>query len=71
MEKCASGDVLMSKGDRLNKKQSTKNVVEKENMLSKPYARLVGSLMYAQVYTRPDLSFCCWDFIKISVKPGS
>ena len=28
-----------------------------KNMELKPYARLVGSLMYAQVYTRLDLSF--------------
>ena len=57
METCASGEVPMSKGDKLTKKQSPKNEVEKVDMESKPYARLVGSLMYAQVCTRPDLSF--------------
>jgi hypothetical protein len=34
-----------------------KNPLETENMKSKPYARLGGGLMYAQIYTIPDLSF--------------
>lgn len=57
MDKCAFGEVPLYKGDRLTKKQSPKNAVEKENMESKPYARLVGSLMYAQICTGPYLSF--------------
>ena len=70
MEKCASGEVPMSKGDRLTKKQSPKNTVEKENMEFKPYARLVGSLMYAQVCTRPDLSFDVGMLSRFQSNPG-
>ena len=54
MEKCSTGEVPMSKGDKLTKNKSKDG---KDTMDSKPYARLVGSLMYAQVCTRPDLAF--------------
>ncbi|XP_040361859.1 secreted RxLR effector protein 161-like [Rosa chinensis] len=57
MEICANGEVPMSKGDKLTKNQCPKMDIEKTEMESIPHARLVGSLMYAQVCTRPDLSF--------------
>lgn len=34
-----------------------KNDLERAWMKDKPYASLVGSFMYAQVCTRPDLAF--------------
>ncbi|XP_061993790.1 secreted RxLR effector protein 161-like [Rosa rugosa] len=57
IETCANCEVPMSKGDKLTKNQCPKTDIEKTEMESIPYARLVGSLMYAQVCTRPDLSF--------------
>lgn len=47
MDKCASGDAPMSKGDLLHKDQCPRNNLEQEAMKDKPYASLVGSLMYA------------------------
>jgi len=37
--------------------QSPKNDFEREQMKNIIYASIVGSLMYAQVCTRPDISF--------------
>lgn len=53
---CKAGDSPMSKGDKLHKDQCSRNEVERKDMEKRPYARLVGSLMYAQVCTRPDLT---------------
>ncbi|XP_068331474.1 secreted RxLR effector protein 161-like [Pyrus communis] len=47
----------ISKGDKLSNEQCPTNNLEKEAMQDKPYASLVGSLMYAQGCTRPDLAF--------------
>ena len=45
------------KGDRFNLNQCPKNDFEKEQMKNIPYASIVGSLMYAQVCIRPNLTF--------------
>jgi len=37
--------------------QCPKNDLERKAMESIPYASVVGSLMYAQTCTRPDISF--------------
>jgi hypothetical protein len=57
LEKCRSGTAPISKGDKLHKGQCPQNKLERKNMENVPYASLVGSLMYAQVCTRPDISF--------------
>ena len=57
MDKCRGGSVPMSKGDKLHKGQCPKNNLERKSMENVSYAALVGSLMYAQVCTRPDISF--------------
>ena len=45
------------KCDRFNLNQCPKNELEKEQMKNIPYAFAMGSLMYAQVCTRPDIAF--------------
>jgi hypothetical protein len=57
MMDCAGGDVPINKGDKLSREQAPKTDQEKLEMADKPYASLVGSFMYAQVCTRPDLAF--------------
>ena len=45
------------KGDSFGKHQCPKNQYGLEQMKAMPYASVVGSLQYAQVCIRPDLSF--------------
>ena len=45
------------KGDKLGKSQCPSNDFERKSMENIPYASVVGSLMYAQVCTRPDIAF--------------
>ncbi|KAK9932856.1 hypothetical protein M0R45_020078 [Rubus argutus] len=45
MQKCAPGEVPVSKGDKLHKGQCPRTDLERESMKTRPYARLVGSLM--------------------------
>ena len=42
---------------KLSGKQSPKTKVDKAEMMNIPYASTVGSLMYAMVYTRPDIGY--------------
>ena len=57
MEKCVGGELSIAKDDKLSTDQCLKNDLEKNGMNDKPYASLVGSIMYAQVCTRLDLGF--------------
>ena len=45
------------KGDRFNLNQCPKNELEREQMRNIPYTFIIGSLMYAQVCTRPNIAF--------------
>ena len=45
------------KGDRCEEFQCPKNQYEIDQMKAIPYSSAVGSLQYAQAYTRPDLAF--------------
>ncbi|RVX00806.1 Retrovirus-related Pol polyprotein from transposon TNT 1-94 [Vitis vinifera] len=57
MSNCAPGDTLVVKGDRFSLHQCPKNELEKKDMERFPYALAVGSLMYAQVCTHPDIAY--------------
>ena len=56
------------KGDRLNLNQCPKKDFEMEQMKNIPYASIVGSIMYVQVCTRPDIALLlvCWENIKVT-----
>lgn len=66
MENCSCGEVPMVKGEKFSTNQCPRNELEKKSM--EHYASVMGSLMYAQTCTRPDLSFCSQCFGKISIK---
>ena len=57
MQECKSGDTLVAKGDKFSLKQCPKGNLEIQEMQKIPYASAVGSLMYAQVCTRPDIAY--------------
>lgn len=57
MMECVGDDVPVNKGDKFSREQAPKTDQEKLEMADKPYASLVGSLMYAQVCTMLDLAF--------------
>ena len=57
MEKCSAGIIPIHKGDKFSEMQCPKNDLEWKAMESIPYASVVGSFMYVQTYTWPDISF--------------
>jgi hypothetical protein len=57
MHKCSTMPAPVVKGNKLGTFQCPKNKYESDQMKSIPYAHVVGSLMYAQVCTRPGIVF--------------
>ena len=57
MHSCSSCAAPIQKGDKLTKSQCPQDEKERAEMEKVPYASSVGSLMYAQVCTRPDIAF--------------
>ena len=54
---CAPGDTPVAKGDKFSLHQCSRNELEMKDMERFSYALAVGSLMYAQVCTRPDIAY--------------
>lgn len=57
MEHCKPGHTPVAKGDKFSLKQCPKTKLENKEMQDVPYASIVGSIMYAQVCTRPDIAY--------------
>ena len=57
MKDCAPSVTPIVKGVKFNLDQCPKNELKREQMHNIPYASVIGSLMYAQVYTRPNIAF--------------
>ena len=57
MQDYKSGDTPVKKNDKFSLSQCPKNGLEVKEMQKIPYASTVGSLMYAQVCTRADITF--------------
>ncbi|RVW83183.1 Retrovirus-related Pol polyprotein from transposon TNT 1-94 [Vitis vinifera] len=70
MQSCSSGITPILKGDKLSKMQCPRNNMEREQMKKIPYASAVGSLMYAQTCTRPDISFVVGMLGRYQSDPG-
>ncbi|RDX78877.1 hypothetical protein CR513_40780, partial [Mucuna pruriens] len=51
------GDTPIAKKDKFSLKQCPNNDLERNEMQKIPYASVVGSLMYAQVCTHPNIAF--------------
>ncbi|XP_040939241.1 secreted RxLR effector protein 161-like [Gossypium hirsutum] len=57
MKDYSSSVAPIMQGDKFNLNQCQKNEFKKEQMKNILYASIIESLMYAQVYTRPDIKF--------------
>ena len=68
MKNCSPSVAPILKGDRLN--QCPKNDFKREHMKNIPYTSAVGSLIYAQVCTRPDIAFAVGVLGRYQSNPG-
>ncbi|KAL9268686.1 Retrovirus-related Pol polyprotein from transposon TNT 1-94-like protein, partial [Drosera capensis] len=57
MQNSKPGNTPVAKGDKFSLNQCPKGNLEIQEMQEVPYASAVGSLMYAQVCTRPDIAY--------------
>ena len=57
MQNSKPGDTPVAKGDKFSLSQCPKTNLEIQEMEKIPYSSAIGSLMYAQVCTRPDIAF--------------
>ena len=57
MEEAKKGFLPMSHGIHLSKTQCPTTTDERERMSKVPYASAIGSIMYAMISTRPDVSY--------------
>ena len=67
---CSTRSVPITKGERLSKDQCPKNDTEMMAMKNVRYSSVVGSLMYAQVCTRPDIAFFVGVLDRFMSNPG-
>ena len=57
MQSRSSGKTPIVKGNKFSKDQCPQNDIEGDQMIAVPYSSVVGSLMYAQVCTHPNIAF--------------
>ena len=70
MQLCSSSKAPIVKGDRFSKDLCPHNDIERDQMKAVPYSSIMGSLMYAQVCTRPDIAFVVGVLGKYLSNPG-
>jgi Reverse transcriptase (RNA-dependent DNA polymerase) len=70
MQNCSPSVAPIIKGDKFSKFQCPKNNLERAQMKKIPYASVVESLMYAQVFTRSDIAFVIGMFGRYQTDPG-
>ena len=69
MKNCSPGDTPVTKRDKLSLLQCPQDDLKKEQMKDIPYASAVRSLMYAQVYTRPDIAYAVEKLDRYLINP--
>ena len=70
MQDSKKGGQPSRSGITLSKKDSPKSYEEREYMKKVPYASAVGSLMYAMLCTRPDISYAVGIVSRFQADPG-
>ena len=71
MKNCSPSPAPIVKGDRFSLNQCLKNNLEREKMRDTPYASEVGSLLYAQVCTIPDIAYVVGLLGRYHSNPGT
>ncbi|KAD6795308.1 hypothetical protein E3N88_06204 [Mikania micrantha] len=70
MQQCSPSIAPVVKGDSFGSFQCPKSEAEIDQMRLIPYASVVGSLMYAQVCTRPDIAYITGMLGRYQSNPG-
>jgi hypothetical protein len=70
MTDCNSKPTPLPPGITLSKDQGPKTQEDRVLMADKPYREVLGSIMYAQIGTRPDLSYAVSTLSKYASNPG-
>jgi hypothetical protein len=70
MNQCKATPVPIVKGDKFGNHQCPQNQCQKDQMKSVPYASTMRSIMYAQIYIRPDLEFTIGVLGRYQINPG-
>src|SRR5665213_1590209 len=70
MQNSKKGFLPMSSGINFSKAQCPTSSEEKSNMDKVPYASAVGSIMYAMICTRPDVSYALSVLSRYQSNPG-
>ena len=70
MQDSKRGFLPMTHGITLSKEQCPKTQEERERMIKIPYASAIGSIMYAMLCTRPDVSYALSMTSRHQVDPG-
>ena len=70
MQNAKRGYVPVSQGIAISKDQCPKSLDEKDRMNKVPYASAIGSIMYAMVCTRPDVSYALSMTSRYQSNPG-
>ena len=70
MQNSKPSDTLVAKGDKFSLSQCPKTNLKIKEMQKLPYSSAIGSFMYAQVYTHPDITFIVGTLGKYLSNPG-
>ena len=70
MKDCSPSVAPIVKDDRFNLNQCLKIDLEREQMKNIPYASAIGSIIYAQVCTRPNIAFALKMLGRYQSNPG-
>ena len=70
MKDCTPTVAPIMKGDKFSKNKCPQNELEREQMKNIPYASVIGSLMYAQVCTRPNIGLIVGLLGRYQSNPG-
>ena len=70
MHQCKVAPAPKVKGDKFGNHQCPQIQCQKDQIKSVPYASTIRSILYAQIYIRPDLEFTTGMLGRYQINPG-